>query len=164
MASCLTVIAAGLGVVTAVAMAWGDGAAGRAAAQDAVARFTVVGDAIPQPLVEGTPDPGRGRNVVLDRRTGNCLICHRVPQTSERFQGDVGPDLAGVGLRLTPGQIRLRLVDQRRLNPSTLMPPYHRVADLRLVAEVYRGKPVLTASEIEDVVAYLSSLTAGPPG
>jgi sulfur-oxidizing protein SoxX len=120
--------------------------------------YEVVGDAIAQPLASAIPDPARGRAIVLDRRIGNCLICHHVPDTSERFQGNLGPDLAGVGRRLTPGQIRLRLVDQRRINPASVMPPYYRVTDLRLVAEAYRGKPVLKAEEIEDVVAYLAGL------
>ena len=103
--------------------------------------------------------PARGRRIVLDRETGNCLICHKVPEPAEPFQGDLGPDLSGVGTRLTAGQIRLRLVDESRLNPQTLMPPYYRVEGLSRVSARYRGKPVLTAQEIEDVVAYLGTLT-----
>ena len=64
---------------------------------------------------------------MLDRTIGNCLICHKAPEPAERFMGEIGPDLAGVGARLTAGQIRLRLVDQSRLNPKTVMPPYYRV-------------------------------------
>ena len=123
-----------------------------------VARFTVVGDAIPEPLAGKRGDPARGRRIVLDRETGNCLICHRVPVPGEPFQGDLGPDLAGVGRRLSSGQIRLRLVDQSRLNPATIMPPYHRIDGLNRVAATYRGRPVLSAEEIEDVVAYLATL------
>jgi sulfur-oxidizing protein SoxX len=129
-----------------------------ASAQEGVTSYIIVGDAIPQPLTDVPADPVRGRRIVFDRRVGNCLICHRVPDTSQRFQGDVGPDLSGVGRRLTPGQIRLHIVDQRRLNPASVMPPYHRIDGLRLVAPEYAGKPVLTAREIEDVVAYLASL------
>ena len=117
-----------------------------------------VGDAIPEPLT-GTPgDPERGRQIVLDREVGNCLICHKVPEPNERFQGELGPDLSGVGSRLTAAQLRLRIVDQSRLNPRTLMPPYFRVDRLSSVAEQYRGKPVLTAQQVEDVVAYLQTL------
>jgi sulfur-oxidizing protein SoxX len=82
-----------------------------------------------------------------------------VPEPNEPFQGDLGPDLGGIRTRLTAGQIRLRLVDESRLNPQTLMPPYYRVDGLNRVAARYRGKPVLTAQEIEDVVAYLGTLT-----
>ena len=128
-------------------------------APDAVA---VVGDAIPSPLTRAAPDATRGRAVVLDRATGNCLICHKVPVPSEPFQGNLGPDLAGVGTRFSAGQIRLRLVDQSRLNPATLMPPFYRTADLTRVDTRYAGEPALSAQEIEDVVAYLSSLRDAP--
>jgi sulfur-oxidizing protein SoxX len=124
----------------------------------AVARFIVVGDAIPEPLSGQPGDPARGRQIVFDRELGNCLICHQVPEAGEPFQGDLGPNLAGVGRRLSRGQIRLRLVDQSRLNPATVMPPYHRIDGLNRVAAKYQGRPVLSAEEIEDVVAYLATL------
>jgi len=117
-----------------------------------------VGDAIPEPLTDTPGDPERGRQIVLDREVGNCLICHKVPEPTERFQGELGPDLSGVGSRLTAGQLRLRIVDQSRVNPQTLMPPYFRVDRLALVAKRYRGQPVLTAQQVEDVVAYLQTL------
>ena len=123
-----------------------------------VAKFTIVGDAIPSPLNALAGDPERGRKLVLDRENGNCLICHQVPVASEPNQGDIGPPLAGVGARLTPGQLRLRLVDESRLNPATLMPPYHRLDGLVRVAARYRTKPVFSAQEIEDVVAWLATL------
>ncbi len=101
----------------------------------------------------------RGRKIVLDRATGNCLICHKLPsEPTERFQGELGPDLGGVGARLLPGEIRLRLVDQSRINPGTIMPPYHRVEGLIRVAPEWRGKPALDAQQIEDIVAYLVTL------
>ncbi len=118
----------------------------------------IVGDAIPEPLTDSPGDPVRGQRLVRDREVGNCLICHRVPEPQERFQGDLGPDLAGVGAALTAGQLRLRVVDQSRLNPATLMPPYYRIGNLTRVAERYRNRPVLTAQEVEDVVAYLQTL------
>src|SRR3954470_7822788 len=87
--------------------------------------YTVVGDAIPAPLT-GTPgDPARGRAIVLDRQRGLCLLCHSGPFPEERFQGDLAPSLAGVGARLTLGQLRLRMVDGRRLNPESIMPSYY---------------------------------------
>lgn len=131
-------------------------AATTAAAQ--VAPFAVRGDTIAQPLGGLLGDPARGRSVVLDRAVGNCLICHRVPEPAERFMGDVAPDLSGVGTRLTAGQIRLRVVDQARISPRTIMPPYHRVEGLTRVAPQYQGQPVLDAQQVEDVVAYLAAL------
>jgi sulfur-oxidizing protein SoxX len=127
-------------------------------ASDGVVPFRIDGDAIAAPLDDRVGDVARGRALVLDRETGNCLICHAVPIDSERFQGDLGPPLAGVGTRLTAGQLRLRLVDQSHVNAQTLMPPYHRTEGLVRVAPRYRGRPVFTAQEIEDVVAWLQTL------
>lgn len=116
-------------------------------------------DSVPEPLGGLTGDPGRGKDVVLDRRRGNCLICHSAPIAGEPFQGELGPALAGVGSRLDEGQIRLRLIDQSRISPRTIMPPYYRVEGLRDVDPAYRDRPALDAQEIEDVVAYLRTLT-----
>ncbi|MBV9199795.1 MAG: sulfur oxidation c-type cytochrome SoxX, partial [Alphaproteobacteria bacterium] len=87
-----------------------------------------------------------------------CLLCHTGPFPEEKFQGTLAPDLTGAGSRWSEGELRLRLVDPTRLNPQTIMPAYYRVAGLTRVAQAWRGKPVLTAEQIEDVVAFLSSL------
>ncbi len=129
-----------------------------AAAEAGLRPFAVEGDAIPAPLT-GTPgDAGRGRAVVADRQRGLCLLCHAGPFPEERFQGTLAPDLAGAGARWSEVQLRLRLVDGRRLNPDTIMPSYYRVDGLTRVGPAWRGKPVLTAGEIEDVVAFLATL------
>ena len=122
----------------------------------------VEGDAIPASLTGGPGDAARGRAIVVDRRRGLCLLCHSGPFPEERFQGDLAPDLAGVGARWSEGGLRLRLVDGRRLNPATIMPSYHRTDDLTRVAPALRGRPVLTAGEIEDVVAFLATLREVP--
>ena len=95
---------------------------------------------------------------MLARDPANCLLCHAIPDPAARFAGDLGPPLAGVGGRLTIPQLRLRVADIIRLNPATIMPSYYRVDGLSLVASAYRGKPILTAAEIEDIVAYLATL------
>jgi len=101
------------------------------------------------PSLTGKPgDPARGL----------CLLCHSAPIPEERFQGNLAPNLAGAGSRATPDQLRLRLVDPARLNPDTIMPPYYRVDGLTRVAKNFQGKTILTAEQIEDVVAYLASL------
>ncbi|MFG5410043.1 sulfur oxidation c-type cytochrome SoxX [Piscinibacter sakaiensis] len=87
-----------------------------------------------------------------------CLLCHTAPIPEERFQGDIGPPLAGVGARLDAAQLRLRVVDMRRLNPATPMPSYHRIDGLQRVGAAWAGRPVLDAGQIEDVVAYLRTL------
>ncbi|HYB72771.1 MAG TPA: sulfur oxidation c-type cytochrome SoxX [Candidatus Sulfotelmatobacter sp.] len=139
------------GWAAAAAVGWSALAAGA----EALRPFTVVGDTIPRSLTGRPGDPRRGREVLLSRQLGNCLLCHRVPIPEERFQGNLGPDLAGVGSRLSAGQIRLRIVDEGRLNPDTIMPPYYRVEGLRRVMGAYREEPVLTAEQVEDVVAFV---------
>jgi sulfur-oxidizing protein SoxX len=72
--------------------------------------------------------------------------------------GNLASPLAGVGTRLSEGQLRLRIVDSARLNRDTIMPSYYRVDGLNQVAAAWRGKPILTAQQIEDAVAYLRTL------
>jgi sulfur-oxidizing protein SoxX len=119
--------------------------------------YTISGDAIQTPLTAASGDAVRGREIVIGR-DANCLLCHSIPEPAQRFMGNVAPSLAGVGSRLTPGQLRLRVVDPTRIKPDVVMPAYHRTHGLDRVMEQYRGKPVLDAQQIEDVVAYLSTL------
>ena len=132
---------------------------GADAAQAQLRPFAIVDDAIPQSLTGAPGDPARGRAIVASRPVGLCLRCHSGPFPEERFQGDLAPSLAGAGSRSTEGQLRLRIVDASRLNGATIMPPYYRTDGLARVAANFRGKPVLTAEQIEDVVAYLTTLT-----
>jgi sulfur-oxidizing protein SoxX len=125
---------------------------------ETVRSFVVVGDAIPQSLTGQRGERERGREIVVSRQLGNCLLCHHMPIPEERFQGNLGPDLSGVGARLSEGQIRFRIVDASRLNPATIMPPYYRAEGLQRVMAAYRGKPVLTAEQVEDTVAFLLTL------
>ncbi len=103
-------------------------------------------------------DPVRGRAIVTNRQVGLCLLCHSGPFPEERFQGNLAPDLTGTGTRWSEGQLRLRLVDSSRINPVTIMPAYHRTDGLVRVARLHRGKPILSAEQIEDVVAFLTTL------
>jgi sulfur-oxidizing protein SoxX len=118
----------------------------------------VEGDSIPRSLTGKAGDAARGRAIAFDRERGNCPICHVIPAPDERLHGDAGPSLKGVAGRLSEGQLRLRLVDIRRLNPAALMPSYYRRDGLKRVATAYRGKTALTAEEIEDVLAFLITL------
>jgi sulfur-oxidizing protein SoxX len=130
---------------------------GACAAEAALLPFQRAGDAVPEALGGLKGDVKRGEDIVRDRRAGNCLICHKLPLKDEPFQGEIGPDLTGIGSRLSPGQIRLRLIDEGLINPQTLMPPYYRVAGLNHVDPDYAGRPGLTAQQLEDVTAYLAS-------
>jgi sulfur-oxidizing protein SoxX len=127
-------------------------------ADEVLRSYVIVGDAIPASLTGARGDPGRGRTIITTRQIGLCLLCHSGPFPEERFQGDLAPDLRGVGARWSEGQLRLRIVDARKLNPDTIMPPYYVVDGLNRVARSFRGKPILTAEQIEDVIAFLTTL------
>jgi L-cysteine S-thiosulfotransferase len=119
--------------------------------------YKIVGDGIPDSLTGAAGDPTKGRALVLDRST-TCILCHSGPFPETRFQGDLAPDLAGAGSRWTLSQLRLRLVDASRLNQETIMPSYYRIDRLIRVGRNFAGKPILSAAEIEDIVAYLATL------
>ncbi len=132
-------------------------AAAPSLAQEPLRPHEVVGNAIPKSLTGVLGDAERGRAIVV-KRENTCLLCHSGPFPEQRFQGDLSPNLRGTGGRWSEGELRLRLIDAARLNPATIMPSYYRVDGLTRVAQNYRGKPVLTAEQIEDVVAYLTTL------
>jgi len=127
-------------------------------ASEALKSFAVVGDAIAEPLAQAKGDPARGRAITGNRQIGLCLLCHPGPFPEERMQGTIGPDLSGAGTRWSEGQLRLRVVDARRLNPETIMPSFYRTDGLERVPAAWRGKPLLSAEQIEDVVAFLATL------
>lgn len=144
-----------------IGMAWAAAlslAASVPSAGQEMAAYRIVGDAIVERLGGLQGDAGRGRTLAFDPERGNCTICHPVPGGDPRGQGDVGPTLDGVGARLSEGQIRLRVVDGTRINPETIMPPYHRVSGLNRVGARWAGRPVLSAQEVEDIVAFLMTL------
>jgi sulfur-oxidizing protein SoxX len=119
---------------------------------------TWVGDSIVNPLTSSPGDAVKGRAIVASRQVGLCLLCHSGPFPEERFQGNLAPDLiASVG-RSTPAQLRARLVDPGRLNPTSIMPAYYRTTGLSRVAPKFVDQTILTGQEIEDVVAFLVSL------
>ena len=118
----------------------------------------IVGDAIPQSLTGEPGDAARGRAIVVNRQVGLCLLCHSGPFPEERFQGNLSPSLAGAGSRWSEGQLRLRIVDAARLNPATIMPPYYRTEGLERVAKAFVGKTILSAAQVEDVIAFLATL------
>ncbi len=129
-----------------------------ASAQDA--HLEIVGDAIPRPLSSEPGDAARGRSIVVNRELGGCTLCHAVP--GEALSGNIAPTLAGARARLSPAQLRLRVADSTRVNPNTPMPAYYRTEGLTQVAAAYRGKTILSAQQVEDVVAYLASLKEPP--
>ncbi len=127
-----------------------------AAAQGLPWRAT--GDGIAQALTAEPGDAARGRAIVASRQQGLCLLCHSGPIPEERFQGNLAPPLDGAGKRLSAAQLRLRMADSRQVNPDSLMPPYHQTGGLMQVGRAFSGQPILSAQQIEDVVAYLVTL------
>ena len=120
----------------------------------------VTGDAVMQSLTGSAGDAARGRAIIIDRQKGFCLLCHSGPFSEEPLQGNLAPSLAGAGSRWNEGQLRLRLMDNKRVNAESIMPAYHRIEGLNRVGPVWRDKPILNAAEIEDVLAFLMGLKA----
>jgi sulfur-oxidizing protein SoxX len=119
--------------------------------------YTITGDGIDDSLTGAPGDPAHGRALVLER-SSTCILCHSGPFEEVRFQGDLAPHLAGTGSRWSPSQLRLRLVDASRFNAQTIMPSYYRVEGLARVGAAWRDKPILSAEQIEDIVAFLATL------
>ncbi|WP_063691520.1 sulfur oxidation c-type cytochrome SoxX [Bradyrhizobium stylosanthis] len=137
-------------IAAGLALSW-------AANADELAPYEITGDGIPDSLTGSPGDAARGRALVLARTT-TCILCHSGPFPETRFQGDLAPDLSGAGNRWTASQLRLRLVDAARFNPDTIMPSYYRNDGLVRVGRNFAGKPILSAAEIEDIVAFLAAL------
>lgn len=123
--------------------------------------YQVEGDAIPRPLGGLAGDAARGASLIQERHKSLCVLCHAGPFPDPHLQGTLAPDLTGVGARLSAGQLRLRIVAMKRLNPDSIMPSYYEpvanTPDIR-VGSAWRERPILSAQEIEDVVAYLQTL------
>jgi sulfur-oxidizing protein SoxX len=144
-------------VCQALIVAGAVSAATTAVTESTLAPYTVVDGAIPASLT-GTPgDPVNGKVVAVTRSQGNCLTCHKMP-VPDADQGTLAPDLRGIGALRTEGQLRLRIVNPKLIYPQTIMPAYYRIDGLHLVDKPYAGKPMLTAQQVEDLVAYLATL------
>jgi len=141
------------GLLSVVVLAWG------VTAQAGTASYEVVDDvSIPKSLTGEPGDAVRGREVAIDRKKGNCLACHKLPVPEQPFHGETGPDLAGIGGARSEGELRLRVVNPKVLNPDTMMPAFYRTEGLHRVMKDFDGKTILSAQEVEDVVAYLMTL------
>lgn len=118
---------------------------------------------VPQSLTGAAGDAERGRALAWARDRGNCVACHAIPGPDMATHGNLGPPLKGIADRQGEGQIRARIVDARAFNPGSLMPSYYRTDGLKRVAKALAGRPVLSAAEVEDMVAFMLTLREGKP-
>ncbi len=121
-------------------------------------KYTIIGDGIPKSLTGKPGDAKAGRKVAYNRKTGNCLACHVLPIPEQQFHGEVGPDLNGIADRMREAEIRLRVVNPKMNNPDTIMPAFYRDTGYHRLQKKWKGKTILNAQEVEDIVAYLMTL------
>lgn len=141
------------GLAVAFAVAPGD-----AGAEELVKFAIKDGESIPKSLTGNPGDPKAGRKAAIATKQGNCLACHVMPVPEQLFHGEIGPDLDGVGGRYSEAELRLRIVDPKVLNPDTIMPAFYKINGLHRVMKKFKGKAILTAQQVEDIVAYLATL------
>ncbi len=128
------------------------------AGKDKMAKFMIKDGAIAKSLTGKPGNVKNGRKLAINRKKGNCLACHVMPIPEQPFQGNVGPPLKGVASRLSAGEVRLRIVNPKMLNPNTIMPAFYRKAGFVRVMKKFKGKTMLSASDVEDLVAYTMTL------
>ncbi len=134
-------------------------ASGLSLGAESIAAYKVVnGNSIPNSLTGKPGDAKKGRATAINRKKGNCLGCHKMPIPEQQFHGEVGPDLAGVGSRMSEGELRARIVDPKLVNPETIMPSFYRTKGLHRVMKNFKDKTIISASDVEDIVAYLKTL------
>lgn len=115
--------------------------------------------------LSGAPDAAAGQEVMSERSLGNCVACHQVTALEAAFQGNVGPSLDGAADRWNEAELRGILADAKMTFPGTVMPGFYKVSGYIRPGDAYTGKagteplpPLLSAQQIEDVVAYLTTL------
>jgi len=117
-----------------------------------------VNDGLAKSLTGKAGDPKKGYATAIHRKKGNCLACHTFPAKGQADHGNIGPDLRGVASRYSEAELRLRIVDPKVVNEDTIMPSFYKTAGLHRVQKKWAGKTMLSAQEVEDIVAYLLTL------
>ena len=120
--------------------------------------YKVVGKSIPKSLTGKPGDPKKGLKTAVNRKKGNCLACHTIPNVKQADHGEIGPPLMGVAKRYKEGELRLRLVNPKKLNPDSIMPSYYRTSGYTRVQKKWQGKTIISAQDVEDILAYLKTL------
>lgn len=116
--------------------------------------------AVAQPVSETKGDPAKGREWFTDRKLGNCLACHANPDLADLpFHGEVGPSMDGVADRWSEAELRGIVINPKKtFSDETIMPAFYRADGFKRPLEDFEGKTILTAEQVEDVVAYLMTL------
>ncbi|MCC1491747.1 sulfur oxidation c-type cytochrome SoxX [Cognatishimia sp. F0-27] len=121
--------------------------------------------------LSGAPgDAENGRAVMISRGKGNCIACHAVTALNDApFHGEVGPTLDGIGEYRTAEELRGIVANAKMTFEGTVMPAFYKTSGFTRPGNGYTGKaakeedlsPILSAQEVEDVVAYLMTLKDG---
>ena len=112
-----------------------------------------------KPLTDKPGDPVAGKKVFSNRKQGNCLACHALSAMSEQpFHGELAPPLDGVADRYSVAELRLQVVNPKAINPDTIMPAFYKKEGFHRVLKKFDGKSILTAQQVEDLLAYLATL------
>lgn len=118
---------------------------------------------IPVSLTGAPGDAEKGRKLYFDREATGCSGCHGSPGgpgAQPNSGEEVSPSLSGIASRRTIGRMRLWLVAPEVIRPGTRMPTYYAVGQRQDPQDPRFGEPRLTASEIEDLLAYLMRQSA----
>ena len=143
----------------AIAVVMGTGTVANAAGAPKLVKYKVVDEnSIPQNLTGKKGDPVNGRKLAINRKKGNCLACHVMPIPEQSYHGKIGPDLNGVASRYEEGELRLRIVNPKIINEATIMPAFYRNDGFHRVMKKFNGKTIISAQDVEDIVAYLMTL------
>ena len=149
-----TLVAAAMGV--AVSTAFGLSAM---AGTPTLVNYKIIGESsIPKSLTGKPGNSKKGRKLAVHRKKGNCLACHKMPIPEQQFHGEIGPDLAGVGSRYSAGELRLLIVNPKVVNEDTIMPAFYKNTGFNAVLKKFKGKTVISAQDVEDIIAYLLTL------
>ncbi|MEE9388760.1 MAG: sulfur oxidation c-type cytochrome SoxX [Paracoccaceae bacterium] len=133
---------------------------GAAFAETAAMDVSFTDGAVTDSLTGVAGDAANGRKVFASRKKGNCLACHaNSDQSDQLFHGEVGPSLDGAGERWTEAELRGLLTNSKETFEDTIMPAFYRTSGFSRNQEKFEGKTILSAQEIEDVLAYLQTLT-----
>lgn len=122
------------------------------------AAIKIADGAIAAPLTATAGDAAKGRKAAINRKQGNCLACHAISSLANQpFHGEVGPSLDGVASRYSDGQLRLILVDSKKVFEGTIMPAFYKKDGYTRINKKFKGKTILSAQTIEDIIAFLKT-------